>query len=337
MRKIFKGDTHVPLAISPTTDSLAEVIHVDRTQEIATHAVSDIFDVEKLTLPKGTHMYNNYMSKGVDREGNFYCVAAIESSSPIANGVGYDHAILKYDQESGEFVFFAPFDNEDKSAERQFCFDDKNNLCYISGDKLRRIKANGQAMVDQPLEFSTIKYRQRHFKGISAAVNGGLFFLVEYLLEDYSTVTRLYRLGPGGLLGDTKVASLPTGDGRGLYKASGAVLYTYDGDKACSRVNIYTKEVTPVSLRFPVKASGIATSPDKGNMYAIEDNYVMQLRPNAVSDLTIGAIPDRRKDETGQFVDLKGDFKELYVSWDASVFYTFDKSGEGDCIYRLTF
>lgn len=279
-------------------------------------AAADIFKVKPLVYPEEYGCWADAY-RGVDNEGNFYLI-------DDANG------IIKYDYQLDKVSVLAPFESF-LSMYGQFCFDERNNFCYVIYENgqysLRRISPDGNMVFDQVLDLPSIEseneWRPYYFNcGICAAPNGNIFMLFES--GGYSNYEISYYKLSAQDGAFTKLDLNLTGsinEHTQLHKASGAIQYLITAwGNSCLKINTNTSQIDIINTRFTFGWRDMTACTSKANLYAVKGRQIVMVRPNAATDLIIGSIPNKYKNSNGEIVEL-GSISELFMNSDASIFY----------------
>lgn len=302
-------------------------------------AASDLFKVTAIKLENHFWWDGN---RGVDNEGNFYYLA-------YSNETGGEE-IFKYNHQQNTVIPFSPFE-VGSSSFGHFCFDDRNNFCYVINEDgnyaLRRVSSDGNNISDQVLNLPPLDTRPGYEHeaytncGITAATNGNIFMI----FSDFNGNTRYFRLSSqNGVVNELNIdfSDIQVHDMTQLYKANGALHYIMgSAPTGCHRINTNTGLIEPIELRFSIQWRSTAACTGKANLYALNGRQIVMVRPNAASDLIVGVIPDKFKNEEGKMVNI-GNPVQLYMNSDASIFYVItdghneNYTHEGDVLYKLT-
>lgn len=310
---------------------------VNDSNEPQPRATSDIFKLTEVF--KFTDINPDYeLERGVDNEGNFYWIDS-------------NNQVFKYDFISNETILFAPY--EGLIYPGYFCFDENNNFCHIVVDDnndeknyyLRRITSDGRSISDQRLNLPDIPVPSWYWPykpyGICAAPNGNIFILLHGDLGNL----KCYRLSTNGIFTELgmDLSMISYQSARiSLMKASGGTQYIVSTfDPGYWKLNPNTLSLEHLDSELSLHFMNCTAGSGKGNLYALDGRKVVQLRPNATSNLVIGTIPDKYY-ENGRYVTV-GEPEEIYMNADGSVFYIVaycpEENSEGGApyiIYRMT-
>lgn len=333
MRKISFIIVLLVMLASCSNDELVSADPQSEDQEMEMKSAADkIFTV----TPVASDVYSSYYTRNsfcTDMSGNLYY---FDSSDY------YNYTIIKkYDVQTGETTTLASMQQNGYTDGKSICVDNQGNIYYTDLGKLYKIAADGSSITDLTSRF-TGDFKCYAFYGLCAADNGNVFISADCdgITQDGNwiasgqTILRLSAQGKVALVNKGFDYSDISVKGGGLIKPKGAfVMVTEDVKYLKAGTTGNTLEYH--SLRNNVHSPAAALN--KANPYAVRGNDIVQVRPNAATDLLVGTIPSMIADGQGGFITL-GEPRFMCVDPDAKVFYIMvetDEYSKSD-VYKLT-
>lgn len=287
---------------------------------VSTRSATDkIFTVKQIASNVYQTGYTqNYMC--TDGDGNLYFVDEPDNNTVL---------IKKYDPSTDEVSTQAvvPTDGSFYSDLRAICVDNLMNIYYTDGERLLKIIANNGGIVDLTSRFS-IQSEYHIFYGLCAASNGNVFVTLDDSywnpdVESWIQQQKLMKISSNGKI--TEVIKNIEDDnfyfkGGGVVKPSGTFVYVVQGFGSQNYVKASTTDGTYEGFTTRSNVQSITAALSKAKPYALRDYDIIQLRPDAASDLLVGTIPNYLSDGQGGFIELA---KPSYFcsNADATVFY----------------
>lgn len=335
MRKIHLFILALATLVSCSNDELTDVSN-QVNEDLTTRSAADkIFSVQQITTNTFETAYTqNYLC--TDGDGNLYF---------FDNSYSSDVTIKKYDPSTDETSLVVTIPNYGTTDVRSICIDNQKNIYYTNGQVLLKILADNKGIVDLssklPLEFD-----YHVIYGLCAADNGNVFVSMEndlYIpeIDGWKQQQTLFRISANGNVSEI-LNNIGEDNfylkGGGIVKPKGAFVYAVQGFGSANKyVKAGTTNGTYEGFTTRNDVQSITAALAKANPYALSGYDIIQLRPNAASDLVIGTIPNFISNGQGTFLELA---KPTYfcANADATIFYVVAaaKNSYTSNLYKVT-